>query len=645
MADDIVGSARIRVSLEDDGAVPEARSLGRRIERAIESATRDAGGRMRREGENAGEQFIRGVDGRLRDARGRFVREGSLLGRVLSAAFGRGFSGVSLFVEAVEESASGLSRLVVGAGALGALGALAIGLASATTAAVGLSAAFAPAAGILAALPAGVLLFQSALGTLRLALLGVGEAFEAELTEDAAKFEESLEGLAPAALAVARELRAARPEIDAFRQSVQGAFFAPLRREITSLVAALRGPLTTGMRGSAAELGRLALATSRWLRSASGVGLIEGLFARVRSTLAGIRTNTVDRLLRAITDFTVGTLPAFDGLGASLDGILLRFSRFLERATAAGDGIVWIYGALEVFRQLGAIVGDVGGILVGVFDAAEQAGGSALGVIARVLDQARAFVESTEGQAALVEVFSALGEVGGQLGPILGALIIQLGSLGSIVGDLALITGPLLVTAINEIGAAARAWPGRDRRLLRSRRGGDTDRLVGGVDQPCHGAVGDPFHRGAARAGLRRLGRRASTGRDLRGEPAAGARLAGPGGARRALLVGVRAESADGRAQPGGVAGRPRRVGVHCAAGAAAGGRVRPGRGRRSARPDRRVRRDDGVAAAPDRRLNARVRVRRVALGLDRHSRHSRPARRPVGGRHHRRCYRPDAVR
>jgi hypothetical protein len=66
VAEDIVGSAKIRIELDESGVVPEARRLGRRIERALEDSTRGAGRGFRRDGEQAAEEFVRGADGRLR---------------------------------------------------------------------------------------------------------------------------------------------------------------------------------------------------------------------------------------------------------------------------------------------------------------------------------------------------------------------------------------------------------------------------------------------------------------------------------------------------------------------------------------------------------------------------------------------------
>ncbi|WP_203233648.1 hypothetical protein [Streptomyces niveus] len=117
------------------------------------------------------------------------------------------------------------------AGALGGLlrfGAVGIAVAGAATAVVGLVGALAPAAGILAAFPALILGWQAALGTLRLALMGVSEAFGAALTGSSEKFTKALDDLSPAARAAALEVRALKPAFEALRNSVQDAFFSQI---------------------------------------------------------------------------------------------------------------------------------------------------------------------------------------------------------------------------------------------------------------------------------------------------------------------------------------------------------------------------------------------------------------------------------
>lgn len=442
MADDVVGSARIRVELDGDQATIEARILGRRIKRALDQETR-----------NAGAGLFRSIDGRLRDARGRFVAEGRALGGALSNGMASGFDASRLF-RALRSVGSGLSKFLVGTTAVTLLSASLSGLAAN---ALALTSALAPAAGALAAIPASAGLAGAAVATLATALFGVGDAFSSAITGDAAEFQEALAGLAPAAANVARELRAARPAFDELRRSVQGALFAPLEGAITRLVAALRGPLTAGMTAAAAEIGRLGATVTRFGASTAGVSLVTQLFGTLRTILAGIRTDTLDRLLAAVAAFTSATLPAFQGIGDAIDGVLGRFTDFLNRAAAGGQALAWVEGAIAVFRQLGAIAADIIGIFASITSAVNASGNSILGTIGSALEQFRQFLNTAQGQTAVVQIFEALGQVGSALGPVFGALATQIGAIAPVVGQLAQVIGPILTQAIAALGPAIAA--------------------------------------------------------------------------------------------------------------------------------------------------------------------------------------------
>ncbi|MEZ0073628.1 hypothetical protein [Planotetraspora sp. GP83] len=440
MADDIVGSARLRVELDGDAAERQARATARRVEKAFQQS-----------GKDAGNGFFRDADGRLRDSKGRFAKRGEELGQAVGKGAARG---AELLTKALSVAGKGLLVLGVGAGAVTALS---IAMANTAVNATRLAAALAPAAGIVAALPAGVLQLAAAVGTLRLGLVGVSDAIEAAFSGDLEDLQKAMQGLSPAARSMVTELRDVRPELEALRLSVQEALFAPLQGEITRLVGVLRGPLQTGMVGVASQFGRLALAVTRFAGSAAGVRLITGVFDTLQRTLASIRSDTIDRLLVAVGGFVTATLPAFDDLGTAIDTALDRLSAFLEEAVISGDALIWVNDAVAVFRQLGTVIADTFGLIFDVFNIVNASGNNALGGITAVLEGVREFLASAEGQATIVSVFQSLEEVGSQLGPVISGLLVLLGRIAPIIADLADSVSGTLVGAFEGLGTALSA--------------------------------------------------------------------------------------------------------------------------------------------------------------------------------------------
>jgi phage-related protein len=336
-------------------------------------------------------------------------------------------------------------------------GALGIAAASATTSIVNLTAALAPAAGILAAGPAVVLGFAAALGTLKLAFSGVGDAFGAALTGDAKAFEKSLDKLSPKAKAAAREVRALKPAFDDLRSSVQDSFFAPLQGEITGVAKALGGTLKGGLTGISTQFGLAATQVLRFLQSAQPI-------ANIGDILSGT-TDALDGLGQAAQDVISGFLAigasvskAFGSqVSSGIQTVAAKLGGFLTDAANSGKAVAWVDNALTVFAQLGSIISNVGHILFAVFQAGQTAGGGLLNNLMEITGQVRDFVESTQGAAAIQQIFATIATVAKQLGPIIAAVATQLGALAPKLVPIFTALGPAIVSAVNAIGPALQA--------------------------------------------------------------------------------------------------------------------------------------------------------------------------------------------
>ncbi|MFC9604534.1 hypothetical protein ACFTTN_13880 [Streptomyces niveus] len=498
--DEDYGSARITITLDDTDIVGESRDLGLRIQRALLRATRDTGAAIRRQiqrGLSAADLTVRvdpdlsrfdsalltglrslgsinlpvapdltGFVERIRallagqevtirvvpdlddfDARIRAHRPPSITIRA------------DLDVDVVSRALAGLTGIAGRvAGALGGLlrfGAVGIAVAGAATAVVGLVGALAPAAGILAAFPALIIGWQAALGTLRLALMGVSEAFGAALTGSSEEFTEALEDLSPAARAAALEVRALKPAFEALRNSVQDAFFSQIEGQITATAQALSGPMRSGLTAISQGWGEAAAGVLGYVQGAQGVANVESILDATALAVDGLGLTT--------NKLTAGLLQVAavisDRFGAELSGGIANlgesFGLFLQRAAAGGDAVRWVDQALTVFAQLGDIIGNVGSILSGVFAAANVSGGGFLANIQQITRAVAELVNSAQGQEAIGAIFTAVAGVAAQLGPIVAALVTQIGGIASALGPGVFTQlGAAIVALVNAVGPA-----------------------------------------------------------------------------------------------------------------------------------------------------------------------------------------------
>lgn len=309
----------------------------------------------------------------------------------------------------------------------------------------------APGLQIIAGLPAAALLAAGAIATLKIGLSGMGDAFKAAVGGDQKAFEESIKNLAPSAQSVAKEVNKLAPAFKRLKQSVQGALFKPLQGEITAVAKNLAGPLRTGMTATASQFGRLGASVTAFGKSASAVTLVQGLFSRLKTEIAGVKSDTVTGLFKAISAFVSQTLPGFGGLGAAIDRTLQRLTNFLNKAVAGGKAFQWLETGKAAIAQIGHLLADLGATALNVFNSIRAAGGGNLTAFQNLAAGLREFTGSAEGSSQITTVFKAINAVAAQTLPVIKALIGGLASLAPTVQQLALQVGPILTSAIEGI--------------------------------------------------------------------------------------------------------------------------------------------------------------------------------------------------
>lgn len=335
-----------------------------------------------------------------------------------------------------------------------AKGLLAVGVAaSAMNTVVQAGVGLAPMTGLLALLPGAALAAATALGTLKLATSGMKDAFKAAMGGDAKMFKASLKDLAPAARSVATELHKLRPELLGIRNAAQQALFAPLRGELTKTANVLVGVLEPSLRGIAAEFGLAAKSMLAFARSDTSILALRSSFGATEESIRMLRP-ALAPILTGFAQLATVAAPALVQVATAAGAAGARFGEWLQQIVASGKASAWIQNALATLKQVGTVLGNVGGILKSVFSAASAAGSGFLGVIGATLAKLNAFLKTAQGQAALQGIFQALAAIGTALGPIIGALVTGLGTLAAPISRLVQLIGPILTTAINALAPA-----------------------------------------------------------------------------------------------------------------------------------------------------------------------------------------------
>jgi phage-related protein len=369
---------------------------------------------------------------------------------IFSSVSGHLRSVVSGFNQAVA-SGTRLTLLATAAGVgLAAISSLVTGV-------VGLVGVLGQAAGVVGLLPAAFLAVKAATATVKIGLENVGDAFTALASGDAAAFSESLKKLAPEARAFVTEVAKVKPVFDQMKLGVQNQLFAGLSQSVASLAGRYL-PLAKDLFGGIArEMNLAAKEAINFANNGEVAGQVGLLFRDLKGTIAQLRPALVP-VISAFLDISQVGASFLPGLAAGFAGVAQRFGDFIRQSAASGQLAAFFRNAIDTVIQLGQILGQIGGIFAGVFRAAQTAGGGFLNSLLSITTAFHQFVDSAQGQGALVSFFSSMREIIAAVIPVVLTVVQVLATtLVPIFADIAKTILPVLNSVIQQFGAALQA--------------------------------------------------------------------------------------------------------------------------------------------------------------------------------------------
>jgi hypothetical protein len=304
----------------------------------------------------------------------------------------------------------------LGAAGIGELPALATALTTVAGAVQQLAGAGAVLPGVFAGVAADV-------GTAKLALLGVGDAFKAveKASDGSAKnvqaANEALAKLAPNAADFVKSVASLKPAFDGLQKDVQGKFFAGLGQEVKDLAHADLPLLQKGLGGIADAFNQNLKQLGASLSSGSSQGLLDRILGNTGDAQARL-SKAIDPIIHAFGTLAAtgsDTLPRLaDGVGKLAD----RFDHFITAADSSGKLDKWINDGIAGFDHLGNTLLNIGKIVTDLTGAA-GGGGGLLNWLDQGSSKLQAFLSSAQGQETLRKFFADGREELQQLLPIL----------------------------------------------------------------------------------------------------------------------------------------------------------------------------------------------------------------------------------
>lgn len=415
--------------------------LGVSIERSITNASEEA----TREVQEMGRQIENAIDRSAAGLSDAFARELAVLradmdrtanavesdadraGDAIAREIARGVAAANLALALLGDGADrALGRIggLVGAFAklTAATAALSAGLAGVAQLVAGVVASLEQLAGVALLAPTAIVAFVGILGTLTVALNGVGEAIGAGLSGDVEKFNEALEKLSPAARRAVEGLGPVLERMRDLGKLVQDKFFVALGNQLAEFGRVAVGVAERTMPALSTSLGRV---TASFLEAARTSQFLAGIEAILKRTATGVGTLTgpVARLTDAFGELFVVGAGYVDGFYASLGRVIDRFSNWIKVAANNGDLNKWINEALAGFRQIGRILGNLGDIFGNLTASASAAGTGILSILEQITGAIADALGSEVGQDFLAASFGLLAEAMRAVSIVAGPLV------------------------------------------------------------------------------------------------------------------------------------------------------------------------------------------------------------------------------
>lgn len=247
------------------------------------------------------------------------------------------------------------------------------------------------------------------------------------------KMADALANISPVARTLVQSILAQSAAWREVKFAVQDAAFAGLADEVKPLATQWLPILKTGLVAVAEALNIVAKDVIGFLHTTQATDDVRVIFDNTAKAVRALAPAIRD-LLAIFLDISAVGSSFLPGLAKSLSDMTARWRANTEAAKESGKAHEWMAAAMQAARELGALLGNLIGIVVTLFTAFDQEGGSTLAVLVNMTQKLEDFLHTAEGHAMLVELGKVLAELGRLLGIVLVAALDAFGSALVIIG-------------------------------------------------------------------------------------------------------------------------------------------------------------------------------------------------------------------
>lgn len=312
----------------------------------------------------------------------------------------------------------------------------------------GLATAVAEVAPAAALAASGMLTMQLAAGTLKLALIGVGDAVQLAFDPETKPEElaKAMERLAPNARQFVTELSSMRKQLVGVQQSVQNDFFAGLADDLRALSQSVLPEVATALRSTAVELNTMARGAAFSANELAQSGTLGRALTSATAALGNL-TTLPGAVVTSLGTLAAAAGPAFERVTAAAGRAGNRITDELLTAFESGDLEDSINGAVDSLASLGRSLGNVLAGLRTAFSVSAQGGQDFFATLETITAAFRNLTATKGFQQALTSLSQTFSAIGSTVLPLVSKAL-QL--LGPIFAEL----GPPIQLVVGVLGEA-----------------------------------------------------------------------------------------------------------------------------------------------------------------------------------------------
>lgn len=273
-------------------------------------------------------------------------------------------------------------------------------------------------------------------------------------------FAAAMAKLAPSAQAFVRAVIALKPAWDRLQLDVQEHLFAGLAGRLTSTAAVVLPVLRRGLDGTATALNGMAKGVFDAARNLAEDGVLGRALDGAAKGLGNLR-RVPGQVVTAFTQIAAAGAPQFDKLTKALGRGADTLAKKITDSFSSGGMGKAIDTAVDIIKQLGAVIGNVGKIIGSVLGAAKASGGGWLRVLQDITRAMADAFASPAVQSGLKALFSTMAALGKTVAPLvvsaLKAIAPVLTALGPPASRLIAVLGDALQPIIKALGPVLKA--------------------------------------------------------------------------------------------------------------------------------------------------------------------------------------------